>query len=102
MTTVVYGKPETLWQDVDSVLEPGSANVVDIPSYAEKALKKAAKMLAGVVESLDKATDNVAEAVNVLEGTPMEDRVASIMNDLEDICCDVRRMQSNFRKGVAE
>ena len=105
MTMFECGRPETLWQDVDAMWEADAAaewERLNEPDPSEKALKEAAKMLVGVVESLDKATDSVAEAVNILEGTPMEDRVASIMDDLEDICCDVRRMQSNFSKGVAE
>ena len=50
-------------------------------------------------EYFDKGIEILALAVEKVEGTTGEDRVASIKNEFEDLLCDLRDLKQKFIKG---
>lgn len=53
-------------------------------------------------EDLDTSADWVNEAMETLKDTILYDRVASILNEMEDILSTIKAMRDNFERGVAK
>lgn len=68
----------------------------------EEALKKAAIELRLCSEGINKTEDCLVEAIEELKGTPMEDRIASLLNDLEDVHSEIIALANKYGKGVRE
>lgn len=49
---------------------------------------------------IDDAMDALADAIHKVEGTFAEDKLTSILNDLENLNCDLKGMKRDFSKGV--
>ena len=67
----------------------------------ENKLIEAAHSLNIAIEHLNTAVDWVADAAQELSGTTMEDRVMSLVQDIEDIICDLKEMQKRWKRGIA-
>lgn len=72
------------------------------PEIDGETLRQAARSLRISIEELDKAADSVNEAAETLVDTPAGDRVAAILNDMENLLTDLKAMQKNFDKGVTK
>lgn len=51
------------------------------------------------LEHFDKGMEILALAVQKVEGTTAEDRVASILNDFENLVCDLKGLKERFVRG---
>ena len=51
------------------------------------------------LEHFNKGTDILALAVKKVEGIPAEDRVASILNEFENLVCDLKGLKERFVRG---
>ena len=66
--------------------------------YAD-ALKEAAKDLAGVVSTLNVVIDHLCDASSVLSGTPVQKKVDSFVETVEDIKYDIWGMKMRWEEG---
>ena len=80
---------------VDRLWEEQTAPAVD-----GETLRQAGRSLRLAAEDLDKSADWVNEARETLKDTIPYDRVASILNEMEDILSTIRGMMKNFERGV--
>ena len=62
-------------------------------------LKKAAAKLRAAVVLLNGAIDRIENAVDCVRGIPAEDVVASYLTNLEDLRCDLNRMEDKYERG---
>lgn len=76
-----------LWEDLNRV--PDEQKLYDSAEYIKRA-----------ANSLDEVTDHVAEAIHYVEGTFAEDKLVSILGELESLIWNLRKMGQNFMKGV--
>lgn len=51
------------------------------------------------LERFNKGMEILALAVQKVEGTTAEDRVASILNDFENLVCDLKGLKERFVRG---
>ena len=63
------------------------------PDPNEEAYIAAQKALKEAYAAIGEAMDSIYEAVQEARGTEFEDRIASLMNDVEDLQCDVETMR---------
>ena len=82
---------------VDRLWEEQTAPVID-----GETLRQAGQSLRFAANDLDESADSVNEAKEILKDTILYDRVASILNEMEDILSTIRTMSENFRKGVVK
>ena len=91
--------------DIQAVKEAEDALAwenLNAPDPFEKKMKDAALEMRLAVEQVGKAEDYLADAVSCLRETPMEDRVMSFLNDIEDIHIGIMLLAEKYRKGVRE
>ena len=69
------------------------------PDYYEPQMQDAARNLRLATEPLDKALEYISDASANLNNTPMQENVDSIVNMLEDMICDIRRIARNYERG---
>ena len=63
-------------------------------------LRIAAATLKAAAEQMNKVTDFIAEALDVLaEDVPEYDRVASVLHDMEDLTCDLKEVMKRCERG---
>ena len=89
--------------EVQALKEAEDARIweeLNAPDEYEKQMEDASREMRLAIEGLLKAEDYLADAVAAVCGTPMEDRVASLLNDVEDIYFDIKVLADNFKKGV--
>ena len=72
---------------------------VSAPDPLAGVMEKASYGMRAAVEQMQKAEDSLAEAVNELRDTPLEDQVASLLNQLEDLRVDISLLAWRFRNG---
>lgn len=82
---------------IDRLWEEQTAPAVD-----GETLRQAGRSLRLAAEDLDKSADWVNEARETLKDTIPYDRVASILNEMEDMLSTIRGMMKNFERGVAK
>lgn len=80
---------------IDRLWEEQTAPAVD-----GETLRQAGRSLRFAAEDLDKSADWVNEARETLKDTILYDRVASILNEMEDTLSTIRDMMKNFERGV--
>lgn len=68
----------------------------------ENVLIASAKDIKEATSFMDIAENRLCEAVVVLSGTPMEDKIASFLNELQDLRIDLQMLAENYAKGVRE
>ena len=72
---------------------------VSAPDPLAGVMEKASHGMREAVERMKKAEDSLADAVNELRDTPLEDQVASLLNQLEELRVDISILAWRFRKG---
>lgn len=70
------------------------------PDEIEEKLYDCTEWLQKANDAMNNATDYLASAIEVVDGTVAEDKITSLLNDLEDLRCCVSMMCKNFKKGV--
>ena len=84
--------------DVDFLVEEAAAKEwerLNMPTDGET-LRQAAKALGYAIDELDEAADCVNEAAEQLVDTPEGDRVASVLDEMEDLLKELRRFQKEW------
>ena len=75
---------------------------LNAPDPESDRMKKASVEMKSADEFLGIVTDRLAEAMAVLDGTPMADKVASFLNQIEDIHCDLFTLTEKYGRGERE
>lgn len=82
---------------VDRLWEEQNAPAVD-----GETLRQAGRSLRWAAEDLDRSADFVNEAMETLKDTILYDRVASILNEMEDMLSTIKTMSENYERGIAK
>ena len=61
-----------------------------------KRLRMAANSMRYAVDHLDKTLDLISDAAEALADTPEGDRVASYVDEIENVLTDLKKMQKDF------
>lgn len=94
----------TGWQ-VQAMKEAEDARIweeLNAPDPYEEQMKKAAVEMKVSAELLDRATNYLMGAVSELEETPMQDVLASLLDEIEERRILIKRMAENYERGVRE
>ena len=92
----------TGWE-VQALKEAEDARIweeLNAPDPYEKQMEDSAREMRLAVEMIDKAENYLVDAIAAVNGTPMEDRVSSLLNDLEDLHIDIVLLAEKYQKGV--
>ena len=91
----------TMTQDIGAMIEARNAREweeLNMPNADGAVLTLAARSLKYAVEDLDKTLDLINEAAEILVDTPEGDRVASYMNEMENMLTDLKIMQAEYER----
>lgn len=87
-------------QDVDAMWEADAAaeweRINDVPDYSEQ-YKEAALDMKEATDGISTAIDLLSEAVEAVKGTDAEDKIVSLLNDLDDLWTDIRIMAKELK-----
>lgn len=87
-------------QDVDGMWEADAAaeweRINDVPDYSEQ-YKEAALNMKEATDGISTAIDLLSEAVEAVKGTDAEDKIVSLLNDLDDLWTDIRIMAKELK-----
>ena len=72
---------------------------INEPDPCESQMKDAALDMRLAIEMIEKAEDYLADAVEDVRDTPMEDRVATFLNLLEDLHIDIGMLAKKYERG---
>lgn len=75
---------------------------ITAPDQYAVQMMNASKGVGLAAKSLMDAVEYLGKAAKILQDTPMEDRILSLANTVEDIGYDLRAMRDRFREGVRE
>ena len=75
---------------------------LNAPDPYEAQMEDCALELRLAMEAVDKAEDYLLDAIAAVADTPMEDRVASFLDDLEDLHSSIRKAAENYERGCRE
>lgn len=91
----------TNWQleALNDQITTAAWNRLNAPDPAEQALKAAAVSIGEASSFLDICTDRLMEAAEDLKGTPMQDKVLSFVDQLEEIDGFMRAMKKAYERG---
>ena len=90
------------WQDVDAMWEADTAALwerLNEPDPAEGYLKSAAVSMGQAIDLIDKAEDQLAEAISELSYADLEDKVSSMLDTLMDLKIDIRILKEKYERG---
>jgi hypothetical protein len=94
-----------MYQDVDAMWEADAAaewERLNEPDPYEKQLRDAALDLSLAIEPISKAEDYLMDAVADVSETPMEAKVAALLDSLEDLEYSIKALQEKYGKGERE
>lgn len=94
----------TGWE-VQALKEAEDARIweeLNAPDPYEKQMRDAALEMRLAIEQVGKAEDYLADAIASVSGTPMEYRVASLLDSLEDLEYSIKVLQEKYGKGERE
>ena len=94
----------TGWE-VQALKEAEDARIweeLNAPDPYEKQLRDAALDLSLAIEPISKAEDYLMDAIADVSETPMESKVAALLEAMEDLECDIKSLQEKYRKGERE
>ena len=94
----------TGWE-VQALKEAEDARIweeLNAPDPYEKQMRDAALDLSLAIEPISKAEDYLMDAVADVSETPMEAKVAALLEAMEDLECDIKMLQEKYRKGERE
>lgn len=93
---------QDLQQDVQAMWEAAAAaeweRITEPDKDAEK-MQDAAHSVGYAYDNISQAMQHLYDAFKEAEGTVAEDRIASLMNDLEDLQDDVLSMKCDLKRG---
>ena len=91
----------TLWSSQEPVIAAAMDEWERLhqPDPEEGRLKTAGKSLATAIEHLDHCNDWIAQAADDVEGIPVEDRIASFLNEIGEMLTALRAMQKTLADG---
>lgn len=75
---------------------------INAPDHYEKQMKDAALEMRLAIEQISKAEDYLMDAVADVSETPMEKKVAALLEAMEELECDISILQEKYGKGVRE
>ena len=87
---------------LDYMVEQAAANEwerITAPDPYEKQMEDAALEMRLAIEMIEKAENYLADAVEDVRDTPMEDRVATLLNLLEDLHIDIGMLEKKYERG---
>ena len=94
----------TGWE-VQALKEAEDARIweeLNAPDPYEKQMRDAALEMRLAIEQISKAEDYLADAISSVSETPMEDKVASLLDSLEDLEYSIKVLQEKYGKGERE
>ena len=92
------------WQ-VQAMKEAEDARIweeMNAPDPCEKQLKTASVSLIEAVHLLSSVETRIADAMCELFDTPMEHKIGSYLDSLEDIGCDLKSLAEKYGRGERE
>ena len=91
----------TQWQleAMNCQITTAAWNRLNAPDPAEKAMKSAAVSMTEAAGFLDISTERLMQAAEDLKGTPMQDKVISFVNQIEDLECFIRDLKNKYERG---
>ena len=92
------------WQ-VQAMKEAEDARIweeLNAPDPYEQQMKKSATDIQEASSFLNIATDRLMDAMAELDGTPMQAKIESFYDQLEEIRIDLRIIASSYEKGERE
>jgi hypothetical protein len=93
------------WQDVDAMWEADAAaewERLNEPDQYEKYLKEAATDLDKAVAAIRIVIDHLSDASSVLSDTPMQAKVDSFIDSIEDTKYDLWSLKLRWERGERE
>ena len=69
------------------------------PTVDPEILRRASAKLVVAVLHMDTAAEYVKNAMDILTDTVAEDRIGAMLNDLENLLCDLRAMKTKYGRG---
>ena len=72
------------------------------PDPFESQMKNASVGMKDSARLIGTAEDRLASAIRYLRNTPMEDRVISILNGIEDLCDELKQLAYKYERGERE
>ena len=75
---------------------------INEPDQYETVLKKAAQEVKKAISAIDNCADHLADASAELSETPMQAKVDSFIESLENIWCDLRMLNEHWERGERE
>lgn len=94
----------TGWE-VQALKEAEDARIweeLNAPDPYEKQMRDAALEMRLAIEQISKAEDYLMDAVADVSETPMEAKVASLLDSLEDLEYSIKALQEKYGKGERE
>lgn len=94
----------TGWE-VQALKEAEDARIweeLNAPDPFEKQMRDAALELSLAIEPIEKAESYLMDAVADVSDTPMEEKVAALLEAMEDLECEIKFLQEKYRKGERE
>ena len=94
-----------MYQDVDAMWEADAAaewERLNEPDPCEKQMKAASVSIREAVQFLARAEDRLADAMTEVFDTPMEYRIGSLLDSLEDIEYGLKKLAEKYGKGERE
>ena len=86
--------------ELDRAVEQAAANEWEKQNTQTdgERLRMAARSMRFAIDELDKTLDLINEAAEALVDTPEGDRVASYLNDGENVLTDLKKLQKDFER----
>ena len=97
----VTGYPQTD-REIDLMYEAESARMWEEQNSRDGAWDKMLDSVGFInvaLEHLDKATDSLVGAKDAVDGIPAEYRVGSLLDDFENLVCDLKALRQKFING---
>ena len=91
--------------EVQAMKEAEDARIweeINEPDSCEKAMKESAVDLKSAEILLDSCMNYLGSAIASLNGTPMEAKVGSYLDDIEKIWWDIKRLAEKYERGERE
>ena len=86
-------------QNVRDQMDAVAWTLLNASDPAEQALKRASVSLNETAGFLTISTDRLLEASEILKGTPMQDKLLSLLNDVESIESEIRKLKTKYERG---
>ena len=94
-----YVEPDTT---IDAMIDQAVADEWErqnTPAIDPEILRKASAKLVLAAIHMDTAAEYVKKSMDILTDTVAEDRVGAMLNDMENLLCDLRAMKNKYERG---